>query len=171
MNTVGTGRNLRSFLMCMLPGFVILLLQNGAVVFCSQIYIIWMFLNADGRSAGFGEDFARGITSTGFLMGASVLYAIIGILVFSLWYRALNLSEITVSSDDDNHRIKKDTLRGYPPYLYFGMIIFAIAAQFVCGYVVVILAKMEPSWLADYEKLTNELVFSGGWVAVCCFNR
>ena len=153
MNRSSQRGKIRQFLWCMAPSVVILALQNAAVVFGSQVYVVWMFWQAHGDIDGFGERFSEGLTSAGFLMSVSLGYAAVGILIFAVWYRSLK-RKLGLRTD-------KDSLRGYPPYLFAGILLFAAAAQYVCEYLVVILAKLQPDWLAWYEELIQSLNLSG----------
>ncbi len=142
----------RGFFACLLPTIVCLALQNGAMIFGAQLYLLKVFLHTDDTpAADITSSYIKGISSGGFLMGVSTVYAIVGCLIFYLWYRGLN----------DKGR---DSFRGYPLYLYGGIVVFAIGAQFVSAYIMTILSQARPDWLSDYAKLMENLDFSGeGW--------
>lgn len=164
VNRSNPGERLRQFLFCMVPSIVILALQNGAAIFGAQVYVVWMLLGADGNAAeNFGRQFSEGLTSTGFLMGISMVYAVVGVLIFALWYRALKKQDENLLPIDGNTRAAdRDSLKRYPALLYVGIVLFAAAAQYACEYLVVVLSKMEPEWLAWYEELMQSLNLSGG---------
>ena len=166
MNRSNPRERLRHFLFCMVPSIVILALQNGAAIFGSQVYVVWMLLNAHGNvTQDFGQRFSEGLTSAGFLMGISLIYAVIGVLIFALWYRAMKRQDANTFLNDGTARAAdRDSLKQYPVLLYIGIVLFAFAAQYVCEYLVVVLSKMEPEWLAWYEELMQSLDLSGGGV-------
>lgn len=155
MNRSNPRGRLQSFLFCMVPSIVILALQNGAVVFGSQIYVVWMLFKADkGNMADFGQQFSQGLTSTGFLMGVSLLYSAVGIVIFVLWYQTMKKQDAVLPDSGDAVRAAdRDSLRRYPLLLYAGIALFAVSAQYICEYLVTVLSKMEPEWLTWLEEL------------------
>ena len=76
MNTINNRGRIRSFLICLVPSFVIMMIQNAAVVFGSEIYVVWRFLEAAMGHEGSMESFFSGLSSTAFLMSVSLLYAL-----------------------------------------------------------------------------------------------
>ena len=140
----------RDYMICVVPTVICLLLQNACMIFFSQINLIRVFLKLkEAPGTDISAAFSESITSSGFLMGVSLCYAIIGILLFFHWYRG---------SVDDS----KDSLKGYPFYLFFGILIFAIGSQFVSANIMAILAHARPDWLADYEELMKTVGLEDG---------
>ena len=159
-------RRFRDFFRCMVPMFVCLALQNGLMIFAAQVYLIYMFLGLSPGSEGqFSEQYIDGISSVVFLMGVSLVYAVCGVAVFAFWYWRMVRTE-TERGFWPNRSTERDSMKGYPVYLYGGILLFAIGAQYVCANIVAILAQARPDWFDAYAKLVENLDFSGNGAGV-----
>lgn len=140
-------------MVCLVPSIVIMLIQNAAVIFGSEVYVLLQFWKSGRGTGGTMESFFAGLTSTGFLMSVSMGYAVAGIVVFALWYKHIR--------ENQDEFIFKDSLKGYGIRMYAGILLFAVSAQFVCEYLITILAKMMPEWLEMYSDLMAGMEITG----------
>ncbi len=138
----------------LLPSVVILLLQFGIEFFFMELRVVIFAAgyNGSGDYAAFAGQLVTALTDVDFLSWASTAYAVTAILIFALWYKKVKPFD-EVKTDD--------SLRGYSFLLYFGIVLFACAAQYVSMYLMSVLSYMFPDWLAYYEEIMESAGLTG----------
>ena len=182
----------RNFFFCMVPMLACIAIQNGAMIFGSQVYLIVMFIRIGmGHEIRLDTQYLQGLMSTPWLMGMYLGYGIIGTVVFLLWYRSIRRRE-ALAGDPEMHSGgwgaqmtsrtgypegaqttgrteasgRRESLRGYPPYMIGGILLFAVGAQYVCAYIMAISAHARPDWLDAYNRIMESLDISGNQWAI-----
>lgn len=155
--TVDPKRRFRQFLICMMPSVVMMLLQNAAMIFAAQVYVVKLFSEAGTKA---GDDFKSylldRLSSANFTVATLLGYSIVGCVIFYLWYRALRRKAPDGAGGSET-AVPGDSLKGYPVTLYVGLIVFVISLNYVCQYMVAVLSKAHPEWLEWLEELMSAL--------------
>ena len=138
----------------LLPTLVILLLQTGVSFFFMELAVIIYTAGFErgGDYQAYMDGLFDALSNVDFLSWTSTAYAVVGVIVFGLWYKHIK----------PNDEVKKDdSLRHYSFLLYFGIILFACAAQYVCMYMIDVFAYLFPDWLSLYEEIMESAGLSG----------
>ncbi|MCR5640915.1 MAG: CPBP family intramembrane metalloprotease [Lachnospiraceae bacterium] len=84
----------------------------------------------------------------------SVLYGVVCCVIFTLWYRQIRKG------------MWHESLSGYGKGMFPGLLLLAVALQFLTGYITEVCAIAFPSWAAEYEVLLEEMGISDASVSI-----
>ena len=134
-----------------LPSILIFALQFF-VSYAGAFFLIC--LRAFGYDGGTYEDFfssyLKTASSADFNVAVSLIYAAVGILLMGIWYKKSDALRGVIA--------KKDMVN--PAALSGGAVLFALGIQLLSNYMIRLLSIAFPSWLAEYEMLTERMGFS-----------
>lgn len=131
----------------LLPSVVLMIVQNIVSIFLMEVYAL-IFCAAYPKGAYytvFIKDLAHAMVSADFLMATSLGFSIVGVAVFLPWFL-----HTKPKYDPDS---PKDSLRFYPPYLIFGLLLLALASQYLSAFAIEVISYARPDWLEIYMDL------------------
>ncbi len=105
------------------------------------------------------------------MMNMMVIYAIVGVVIFGLWYSIFRKDKLETSgkytypSTPKNHKI---TLSGktFSPSLIFGLILLAIALQYVAYYIMAVITAFRPELMDAYTEMMESAGLSNTNISV-----
>lgn len=150
----------RSVWFALVPAIVMMLLQNAAALFGSQILMIREFAGMDGEwnISDMMDSMAKTMLTGGYSMAVYFGYSVVAVVVFLIWYKSVAVEYGDVFTHNDR-------IRGLSLKLYLYIIILAIAFQYIAANIFQISAKAFPDWLDEYSELMRTTSVSGGGVA------
>jgi hypothetical protein len=89
------------------------------------------------------------ISSTDFNVDVSVIYALAAIVIFGIWYYRLKKSTPTEE--------EKQPWSYRPVLTLLGVALFALGMQYLCDYLVSLIAMAFPQWLTTYETMLDSI--------------
>lgn len=132
-----------------MPAFLICLVQifaSGAGAFFVFSYLAATYQS--GSYLDFMEKYQNIILSPGFSVWVSIGYAAFLCIFFGVWF----LRQEKEKRGDHRGRRK---LTERPVVFAFGLVLFAFGMQYLCTYLMNVLAALMPSWLEQYETLAK----------------
>ncbi|MCR4674558.1 MAG: CPBP family intramembrane metalloprotease [Lachnospiraceae bacterium] len=146
---------------CFMPIIMVFLVENIISIMGVEFLFMIKASSFQGNSyTEFVEEVLSATQSQEFAVWVSIAYAIICGIWFSVWYYQLTHNKqvkadgINVSDmAEDIKRERKGAFEGYRWTIIPGMILLAIGAQYVCSYIMNLVASLMPQWLAEYQKL------------------
>ena len=144
-----------------MPIVMVFIVQNILAIVGVEILFMVRAKNFTGGSfTEFVEGTVNALSSAEFSVWISIAYTIICGVWFSIWYYQLthnkSLAEDGIAVTEMAEDIKterKGVFEGYRWPIIPGMVLMALGAQYVCSYLMNLLASLMPQWLAQYEKL------------------
>ncbi len=138
----------------LLPTVVILFLQFGVSFFFMELrtLVFMAKYRGNGDYLSFSNELMETLSDVSFLSWSSTAYAIIGAILFFFWYKKIKPAD-EVRPDD--------SLRGYPVTIIFGILLFAVAGQYVSMYLMDVLSYMFPDWLDYYLEIMESAGLTG----------
>ena len=137
----------KCFINGLLPVIFVFGLQNALVIFVMEVLFVWKAAGfKGGRYSDLVNDLMNTVLSKDFNTAVLFTYSVIGVVIFTIWYRKFY----------KNHFTQSLTLRGYKPILFPGIILFAIGGQAVCEYLINAIGLMFPQLLADYAEIMEK---------------
>ena len=131
---------IRGFLKALLPTMAMFGLQNGMMFFAAEVLIVSMLARGQFdvmHMQDFLNEYGKEVTNAGFLMMGMGGYALTGTILFYIWYK-----KIKKEDEAAERYVHYDSLKKYPGYLlYPGIILFALAGQLLCIYMIAVLSK------------------------------
>lgn len=145
----------KNFGKCILPSILILVAQN--VLALGGAFFVFCKMAHDYKSGSyfdFMEKVMKAITSTDFNVGVMLAYSVIGVTCFMLWYKKVFLQEKSM-------KFSISSMTQKPAYFLPGVVLFAFGMQYLCTYVMNILAVLFPHWLEQYENILEGAGLTG----------
>lgn len=141
----------------LVPAIVLMLLQQASSMFGMQILMIQEFAKQSGSwdLTSIVESMSKSMQKGEFSLAVTLGYTITGIVIFSIWYRAL-------ASEKNSAFTHQDTMRGCSAKLYFGIILLAIAMQYLSEFIFLISIKAFPEWLDEYMVFQESVSWPKG---------
>ena len=137
----------KCFINGLLSVIMVFILQNALAIFVVELMFVWDAATFKGsRYSEFLNGLLEKVQTQGFNTAVLFVYSVVGVIVFALWYKKFY----------KNHFKQTLTLRGYKPFLYPGIILFALGGQVVCEYLINAIGLMFPQLLADYAEIMEK---------------
>ena len=140
-----------NFFKALLPTIFILALQTflsvamGFLLICKRAY--------DYESGGymdFMKDCMSDMLSADFNLAVLLTYVVIALVLLGIWYNK-------EFGREEKGKWKLSSITDKPLYFGAGVVAIAFGAQYLCMYVMNLLAMMFPRWLANYEKIMESI--------------
>ncbi len=145
----------------MLPSVVMMLLQNAAVIFTAQLFVIKLFSQAGKNiEESLKQVLLEGLTSPAFTLIALLVYAVIGCFVFFFWYQSIKKKAQHDGTKDKAPVMGNDTVKGYSPVMFVGIFVFVTSLNYICQFLIAILSKAHPEWLEWFQELMSSIDMS-----------
>jgi hypothetical protein len=94
------------------------------------------------------ENLSDIMTSAAFSVDVSIIYAVIAIVLFGIMYRKERQTQ-------EQRTTVRELLQQHPILLVVGIVLFALGMQYLCNYLISVIAMLFPSWLETYETLLD----------------
>ena len=144
-----------------MPIVMVFAVQNILSIFAIEILFMVKAHNfAGGEFNSFIEDMLSTVQSASFAVWISIAYAVICGVWFAIWYYQLTHNKkvqsdgVNVSDMAADLKVeRKGLFEGYRWPIIPGVVLLAIGAQYVCSYIMNLVASLMPQWLAYYQEL------------------
>lgn len=154
-------RKSSSLVRAFMPILMVFLVENLlSIMGVELLFMIQAHNFAGGSFSDFTDQMLETAQSADFAVWISLGYAIICGVWFAIWYyqlthnKALRNDGISVSEiAEDMKSERKSIFEGYRWPIIPGMIMLALGCQYVCSYLMNLVASLMPQWLAQYQKL------------------
>lgn len=143
----------RQVIRAFFPAVALLLIQNILAFGAAMMLAIMDVANSDAMITGeiseeLGNQIIDQISSADFNMAISVLYGLVCSVLFFFWYRKVRKGEV------------HESFVGYRIWMIPGLVLLAVALQFLTGYITEVASLVAPNWLAEYELLLDQVGLS-----------
>ncbi len=128
------------------PIVVMMLVQNLLVFLGAGALAFWGVMDQQITDpAQLYNSLAEQVYTSEFNMGISIAYSIVCGVIFFIWYRKVR--------NTPSH----ENFAGYRPWIIPGILMLAVALQFLTGYITEVASVAAPAWVAEYEILLSQV--------------
>ncbi len=147
-------KNKSSLWKCLLPSLVVVGLQYFfAEVFAFVAFLKNVYEYTEGSYVDFLKKCMDAVQSVEYNTAVNFAYALAGIIIFSIWYKK-------GFSADKSEKKRLFSFTKKPLYIVGGAVLLVFGMQYICTYVMNILAILFPKWLAMYQQILETAGFS-----------
>lgn len=140
-----------NFFKALLPTILILGLQTFLSVAMGFLMICMKAYNyKSGGYADFMKDCMESMMSADFNLAVLLSYVVIGLVLLGVWYKK-------EFGPEEKGKWKLSALTDKPVHFGVGIVVIAFGAQYLCMYVMNLLAMAFPQWLTNYQKIMEAI--------------
>lgn len=143
--------NVSNFFKALLPTIFVLVLQTflsmamGFLMVCKKAYEY-----ESGGYMEFMKECMDEMLSANFNLAVLLTYVVIALVLLGAWYKK-------AFGQEEKGRWKLSVLTEKPLQFGVGVVAIAIGAQYLCMYIMSLLAMVFPEWLTNYEQLMESI--------------